>query len=829
MLKPSTEKLDLDALYRRLDCSPRGLTSGEASARLTKYGPNALREEKKSQLRIFLGYFWSPMAWMIEAAAVMALLVRDIGDFVIIMVLLLFNAGLGFFEEHQASDAIAALKGALARQARALRDGKWIELNASSLVPGDVIRLRLGDVVPADVALVEGQYIDVDQSALTGEALPVTKMTAESAYSGSIVRQGEMVALVTGTGAHTFFGRTAELVQEAGNVSGFQRAVVKVGNFLIVAAVALGVVLVAVEIARGADLLQLAEFVLILLVASVPVAMPAVLSVTMALGAKVLTKRKAIVSRLEAIESMAGLDVLVSDKTGTLTQNRLTLGDVIPWGATDTQDGVVAGALASRAEDRDPIDLAILQGTPGGSAPKDYLQESFTPFDPVTKRTQARVRARDGKTFEVAKGAPQVIFDLAKLSPADREKAERIVESMAAQGFRTLGVARADAPDRWTLLGILPLFDPPRVDSKETLERAESLGLAVKMVTGDNVAIAKQIAGKLGLGTHIVPARDFFHGELGKGPLPVAVEERIERADGFAEVFPEHKYAIVKALQARNHITGMTGDGVNDAPALKQADVGIAVSGATDASRAAAAVVLTAPGLSVIIDGIVEARRVFARMMSYTFYRIAITIDVMVFIVLAAIVYGFFPLTPLMIIALALLDDVPIMAIAFDNTAVAPRPVRWRMTRVLRTASVLGALAVVASFGMMYLGKSVFGMATPQLQTLMFLQLVVGGHFMLFVTRNPGHFWSRPWPAKPLLAAIFGTQVPAVLIAGFGWLIPPLAWKYVALVYVYDFVWLVLQDVVWVALRRRMERRGATKAPPEPGRRPVVGSVPSPT
>jgi H+-transporting ATPase len=529
--------------------------------------------------------------------------------------------------------------------------------------------------------------------------------------------------------------------------------------------------------------------------------------VTMALGAKVLARKKAIVSRLESIEELAGMDVLCSDKTGTLTQNKLTLGNVVPWLSAEPSAVLLAGALASCRQDADPIDVAVLDGLRDPHALAGYAQLDFTPFDPVTKRTTATVQAPDGAKFQVAKGAPQVVFDLAKLGATEHMEAEEIVDRLAETGYRTLAVARDDGAGKWELLGILPLSDPPRPDSKETIARAETLGVAVKMVTGDNVAIAQQIAGDLGLGTHIVPASEFFHGDVSHGDLPVETAERVAKADGFAEVFPEHKYAIVKALQSIGHITGMTGDGVNDAPALKQANIGIAVSGATDAARAAAAVVLTAPGLAVIIDGIEEARRIFARMMSYTLYRIAITIDVMVFIVLATIAYGAFPLTPIMILALALLDDVPIMTIAFDNAPVSRHPVRWEMHRVLRISALLGTLAVVESFGMMYIGDTRFGLSAPQLQTMMFLQLVAGGHFMLFITRSHDYFWSSPAPAAKLFWAIVGTQVLAVCMAGFGLFMAPLSWGLIGLVYLYDFAWMVVQDLIKVAQLRGLDRR----------------------
>ncbi len=799
--------------YAALDASRGGLTSKEAVQRLGTYGPNALEEKKKSQLEVLLGFFWGPIPWMIEAAALMALLVGDYGDFAIISSLLLFNAALGFWEERQATSALSALKSALARKARVLRDNQWSEVDASDLVPGDIVRIRLGDVVPADCILIEGKYLSVDQSALTGESLPVARTVGETAYSGSIAKQGEMDALVTATGAKTFFGRTAKLVETAGAASHFQSAVMKVGDFLIALAAVLAIVLVAVELAREENLLRVAEFVLILLVASVPVAMPAVLSMTMALGAQMLARKKVIVSRLEAIEEMAGMTILCSDKTGTLTENKLTLGEVKVWGREEPQHVLLAASLASKAVDQDPIDLATIAGLKDPTVLGAYEILNFVPFDPVSKRTEAKVKGPHGSGFSVSKGAPQVIFDLVQLPSAQRKEAEAIVDAFARKGFRTLGVAETDSKGAWTLLGILSLSDPPRPDSKATIAMAEKFGVAVKMVTGDNAAIASQIAGELGLGTHIEPASALFSPDAAKTGVPKDIEEKVEAADGFAEVFPEHKYAIVKALQERGHIVGMTGDGVNDAPALKQADVGIAVSGATDAARAAAALILTSTGLSVIIDGIEEARRIFQRMMSYTLYRIAMTICIMVFIVLATIAYGFFPLTPVMIIALALLDDVPIMTIAFDNASVPAKPVRWQMKRILAVSSVLGALAVVESFGLMYLAKTVLRVDHPQLQTMMFLQLVAGGHLMLFVMRSEHAFWRPPYPAPVLFWAILGTQVFATLVCAFGWLVPALSWRQIAIVWAYNLIWMLLLDAAKLALYRELDRRNRGQTP----------------
>src|SRR5438067_1399138 len=779
-----------------------GLNPAQVRERVNKFGANALAEEKKSALSAFLTYFWGPIPWMIEAAALMAFIVRDWGDFTIIASLLLFNALLGFWEEHEAANALDALKSSLALKARVLRDGKWQEVDARTLVPGDVIRLYLGDVVPADCKLIEGNYISIDQSALTGESLPVTKTSGEDAYSGSVVKQGEMVAVITATGANTFFGRTAKLVATAGSVSHFQRAVMKIGNFLIILALVLVVILVASRLfdMRGhydrAVLLRLAEIVLILLVASVPVAMSAVLSATMALGARMLAKRKAIVSRLESIEELAGVDVLCSDKTGTLTQNKLTLGDPESWAGTDAATLILMASLASRAADNDPIDLAIIAGLKDPAIVKGYQQEKYVPFDPVDKRTEATIKDASGKIFRVTKGAPQVILGLAKLFGADLEKAQQAVNGFASRGYRAIGAAVTQDDATWGFLGILPLLDPPRPDSKSTIARAREYGVQVKMVTGDNVAIARQISLELDMGANIQPATELFPGDVTKGQIPLDAAEKIDAADGFAQVFPEHKYAIVKILQQNGHIVGMTGDGFNDAPALKQADVGIAVSGATEAARAAAALILTAPGLSVIIEGIAEARRIFERMMSYVLYRIAMTIAIMVFVVLASIYYHFFLLTAIMLIALALLDDVPIMTIAFDNASVPPQPVRWEPDRVLVISSVLGLLGVIQCFGMLYLGDTLHHLDHSHLQTMMFLQLVAGGHLLLFVTRTRRAFWKPPYPNAKLFFAIVVTQIAAVFMCSQGWLVPPLPWRIIGFVWAYNLAWMIVQDIV---------------------------------
>ncbi|HZD50146.1 MAG TPA: plasma-membrane proton-efflux P-type ATPase [Silvibacterium sp.] len=805
------EKIPVDQVLAKLGIQlDRGLSSAEAQQRLGKYGPNALVEKEESLAAKILGYFTGPIAYMIEAAAVVSALIGHWGDFTIIVALLLFNAGLEFFQDRKASNALAALKKGLAPEATVLRDGKWQTVEAATLVPGDTVKIRLGVIVPADLRMVKGDYASIDQAALTGESLPVAKKVGDAAYSGSVVKQGEMEGVVIATGSNTFFGRTAKLVAGAGAVSHAQKAMFQIGNFLIVLAVVLALVMVTVRVYHDivvaddwgvADALGILQFVLVLLVASIPVAMPAVFSITMALGALALSKQQAIVSKLSAIEEMAGVDILCSDKTGTLTKNQLTVGDPILFAARDPQDSILAAALASKIEDRDTIDTAVIAALKNPDAMKVWKQSKFVPFDPVSKRTAATVTDGGGKTVLVTKGAPQVIIDLAKPAADLAQKAKQTVDELAKKGLRALGVARSeDGGATWSLLAVLPMFDPPRDDSKATIARVNQKGVRVKMITGDDTAIAIETARQLDMGANIIAAADAFPKDMDPNHVPPQIVDAIERADGFARVFPEHKYAIVKALQARGHLVAMTGDGVNDAPALKQADCGTAVSGATDAARGAAALILTAPGLSVINSAIDEARRIFGRITSYTLYRVALTMDIMFLVVLSTIFLGFTPLTAVMIVIMSLLDDVPIMTIAYDNTSVSDKPIRWQMPRILSVSAVLGLFSVVESFGLLLIGISIlsqpdlqgsFGLETQaQLQTVMFLQLVAGGHLLLFITRTERWFFLPPAPAAPLFSAIMITQVVAVLMCGFGWLVESISWSLVAAVWIYNLVWM---------------------------------------
>ena len=809
--KDDLKTLPLAEVEKKLGSSLEGLTQAEAQKRLTQYGPNELEEKKTNPILKFLSYFWGPIPWMIEVAVILSGVVQHWPDFFIILLLLVANGVVGFWEEHTAGNAIEALKAQLAIKARVKRDGKWLNPPARELVPGDVIRMRLGDIVPADARLLDGDPVEVDQSALTGESLPAERKSGQAVFSGSIIRQGEIGALVYATGSNTYFGKTASLVQEAHTVSHFQKAVLKIGNYLIILAVAMVAVIITVAIFRGDAILTTLQFALVLTVAAIPVAMPTVLSVTMAVGARLLARKKAIVSKLVAIEELAGVDVLCADKTGTLTQNKLTLGDPFSVNGGAADQVILNGALASRADNNDTIDLAVLGGLKDKEALKAYEVVHFQPFDPVHKRTEATVNAKDGKTFKVTKGAPQVILKLAANAGQVKSAVEKAVNEFAARGFRSLGVARDDGDGQWRFIGVLPLFDPPRDDAKATIATALAMGVKVKMVTGDALAIAKETAKKLDMGTNILDAASLGDS---KKEESAEVAESIEKADGFAQVFPEHKFHIVDVLQKRGHMVGMTGDGVNDAPALKKADCGIAVSGATDAARAAAAIVLTTPGLSVIIDAIKESRRIFQRMNSYAIYRIAETLRVLLFMTAAILIFNFYPLTAVMIVMLALLNDGAILSIAYDNVHYKDEPEAWNMRLVLGIASVLGIVGPIAAFGLFYLGDRVFHLDHPHLQPMMYLMLSVAGHLTIFLTRTRGAFWSIR-PAKILWLAVLGTQIIATLIAVYGFLMPPLGWGWAGFVWAYALVWFFVSDRVKLLAYRIFDPVKKAGAKPE--------------
>ncbi|KAI4335401.1 hypothetical protein L6164_014046 [Bauhinia variegata] len=826
------ERIPIDEVFEQLKCTREGLTSEEGANRLQIFGPNKLEEKKESKLLKFLGFMWNPLSWVMEAAAIMAIALANGGgkppdwqDFVGIICLLFINSTISFIEENNAGNAAAALMAGLAPKTKVLRDGKWNEEEAAILVPGDIISIKLGDIVPADARLLDGDPLKIDQSALTGESLPVTKNPGDEVFSGSTCKQGEIEAVVIATGVHTFFGKAAHLVDSTNQVGHFQKVLTAIGNFCI-CSIAIGmlveiIVMYPIQHRKYRDGI---DNLLVLLIGGIPIAMPTVLSVTMAIGSHRLSQQGAITKRMTAIEEMAGMDVLCSDKTGTLTLNKLTvdrsLVEVFAKGI-DKDHVILLAARASRTENQDAIDAAIVGTLADPKEARTGIREvHFFPFNPVDKRTALTYIDSDGNWHRASKGAPEQIMTLCGLREDAKKKVHAIIDKFAERGLRSLAVARQEVPEKskesaggpWQFVGLLSLFDPPRHDSAETIRRALNLGVNVKMITGDQLAIAKETGRRLGMGTNMYPSASLLGQDKDANIAALPVEELIEKADGFAGVFPEHKYEIVKKLQERKHICGMTGDGVNDAPALKKADIGIAVADATDAARSASDIVLTEPGLSVIISAVLTSRAIFQRMKNYTIYAVSITIRIVFGFMFIALIWKF-DFSPFMVLIIAILNDGTIMTISKDRVKPSPLPDSWKLKEIFATGIVLGgylALMTVIFFWAMketHFFPDKFGvrqLEEREMISALYLQVSIVSQALIFVTR------SRSWsfverPGLLLVTAFVIAQLIATIIAvyanwGFA-NIKGIGWGWAGVIWLYSVVFYVPLDLMKFAIR----------------------------
>ncbi|KAK2996901.1 hypothetical protein RJ639_024794, partial [Escallonia herrerae] len=798
------EHIPVHEVFEQLKSSKAGLTTEEGQQRLQLFGPNKL-EEKKASIILANGQ-GKPPDWQ---------------DFVGIVALLVINSTISFMEENNAGNAAAALMAGLAPKTKVLRDGGWSEQDAAILVPGDVISIKLGDIVPADARLLEGDPLKIDQSALTGESLPVTRNPGDEVYSGSTCKQGEIEAVVIATGVHTFFGKAAHLVDSTNQVGHFQKVLTAIGNFCI-CSIAVGciieiVVMYPIQHRRYRDGI---DNLLVLLIGGIPIAMPTVLSVTMAIGSHRLSEQGAITKRMTAIEEMAGMDVLCSDKTGTLTLNKLTVDKTLVEvfaNNTDKDSVILLGARASRVENQDAIDACIVGMLADPKEARAGITEvHFMPFNPVDKRTAITYVDTDDNWHRVSKGAPEQIIYLCNLREDVTKRVHDIIDRFAERGLRSLAVAQQTVPEKskegaggpWIFVGLLPLFDPPRHDSGETIKRALNLGVNVKMITGDQLAIGKETGRRLGMGTNMYPSSSLLGQHRDETTANIPVEELIEKADGFAGVFPEHKYEIVKKLQERNHICGMTGDGVNDAPALKKADIGIAVADATDAARGASDIVLTEPGLSVIVSAVLTSRAIFQRMKNYTIYAVSITIRIVLGFMLIALIWKF-DFSPFMVLIIAILNDGTIMTISKDKVKPSPMPDSWKLKEIFITGIVLGTYLALMTVIFFWAANESdffsdkFGVRsirhnTDELTAALYLQVSIVSQALIFVTR------SRSWsfierPGLLLLAAFVVAQLVATLIAvyaswGFA-RIHGIGWGWAGVIWLYSIIFYIPLDI----------------------------------
>ncbi len=766
---------------------PPGLTSDEAKARLAQYGYNEVSEAKPSALLQLVRKFWAPVPWMLEATIALTLLSARYLDAAIIAFLLIFNILISFLQEGQAEHALALLRERLAITARVLRDGQWQQVAARELVPGDVIHVRMGDVIPADTTVHEGALV-VDQSPLTGESVPVEKGAGDPLYAGAIARQGEATGTVTATGARTSFGKTTELVKTARTVSHLETVILHIVTYLVVIDVLLVMAMLVFAALVRISLLEALPFALIVLVASVPVALPATFTLAQALGAQEMAKRGVLITRLSAIEEAASMDVLCIDKTGTITLNQLSVGQLMPSPPFSEDDLLTYGAIASDAASQDPLDLAILAAHQAQHLAALPERLSFTPFDPALKRTEATV-LREGTPVKVIKGAPQVVAAL--VAGIDQEVVEADVARLAANGYRVLAVA-AGPEHALQLLGLIGLYDPPRPDSVALITSLRTLGVQTKMLTGDTVETARAIAGKVGLGEQVCDA----------ATLKAHEAQLASGSDVFAGIFPEDKFHLVQTLQAGQHVVGMTGDGVNDAPALKQAEVGIAVSSATDVAKAAASIVLTTPGLLDILAAVQASRRVYQRMHTYTLNKIIKTIQVAVFLTLSFFFTQHFVITPTLIVLLLFANDFVTMSLATDHATPNPTPDRWQVRQLVGSALALSAVLLVESFLVLWLMPGVFHQSLAQTQTLVFLMLVFSGQTTVYVVRERDHFWSS-LPGRTLLVASLCDLLVVSGLAALGILITPVSLLLIGVTFALALAFMLLLDQVkqWVVRR----------------------------
>ncbi len=744
-----------------------GLTGDEVKKRQLKFGYNEIEEEKRNPIKNIAKKFWGITPWMLEITMVFSFIIDKDLDGYIIAALLILNAIIGFTQEERASKAVDILKQKLQINAKVLRDSKWEMVPARELVLGDIVRVRSGDFVPADLKILTGEELEVDQSALTGESMPVTRKAGELLYSGSIIRRNEATTIVDKTGKNTYFGKTTELVQFARPKLHIESIITRIVEYLLLTVVILIGIMFVVTYLRGLSLISLIPLALILIVFAVPVALPAMFTVTMSFGSLEISKKGGLLTRLSAIEDAASMDILCADKTGTLTENRLHLTDIIPSNKYSEEDLAKFGYLASQEANQDPIDMAFINYVKTKNIDiKDNKILKFYPFDPSTRRTEAIIE-KNSKRFKVTKGAVNTICQLCNVS-LDENISENM-KRFAEKGYRTLAVAVLNDMDEkasYEFCGLAFLYDAPRADTPALIEKLKEKGISVKMLTGDAEPIAREIARKVGLNDNIVPVSEL---KKLRESSPQEATEIAEKSSGFAEIYPEDKYVIVKSLQANKHIIGMTGDGINDAPSLKQAEVGIAVSSATDVAKAAASVVLTNEGLSNIVDVVTTGRSVYQRIVTWVLNKIVKTFEIAVFVSLAFIIFNIYALSALDVVLFLFLIDFVTISISTDKERGSDNPEKWNISSLVKLSIGLGVCTVSELFLLLFIGKIYFNIFSDirVLHTFYFTEILFFGLLTPLILRERNRFWTSK-PSNTLLIAIIADIIIVSMMAAFG-------------------------------------------------------------
>ncbi len=777
----------------------KGLSSKEAQIRINKYGQNKIMEDKQVFLKKTVAMVLSPISLMLLAATLLSYLGHKTFDVYIIFFLFLFNIVIDLWHEWKTDNAVKKLNEKLAINVRVLRDSVWQNVESHLIVPEDIVKLTVGDLVPADMEIIEADNITINESVLTGESFPKEKKKGDKAFSGSFISTGKMIGKVIATGENTYFGKTISLVEKADKRSELEKDIIRIARFLIIISLISVAILTAFFIAVHYPIQELLTLDLSLLIAGIPIALPTVMTLIISIGTLELAKRHVIIRRLASLENLADVNLLLTDKTGTLTENEITIGEIIPYGHYSKKDVISYAVLTALNPGRSPIDLAITaKGKDLGVAVKEEPIK-IIPADSKRKHATAIIY-ENNKTVTVSAGAAQVILSFAKMTKDEQRTFENDIERAAEQGFMSIAVAlgASEAEGSMTLVGILLLTSPLIPDAKNIIAFLGEQGIDVKMLTGDNIAITRRIISELGLKGEVY-SRD-------KMEYALANSDALSRIVAFAEVLPEDKYRLVEQ-EKKDHIVAVTGDGINDIAAIKAADVGIAVKNAVDALKSAADIVLLLPGLAVIRDALVESRKIFTRLYSYSVYRISESFRLIITVLVIGLAYRSYPLIPIQLILLAFLNDVPIVTLAFDRVKALSNPAKINVRERFSLSMFFGITGIANSLILFFLALNVFHLSLPVVQTMFFLKLTVSGHMLIYVAHTKER-WFRFLPSKQVILATFTTQIIASLLAFFGILMPSISLGFIIFIWIWSFFWMQITELMKIVQEKLMPKLG---------------------